>query len=91
MIFLVTRDDEEYGYICKSEDAMSFLACLDDIANETQIRFVKSVEDKELFYLVERRFDEMIEWDVCVIDENEDEYYEDVLYLVAKEDYLEKA
>ncbi|MFT8086168.1 hypothetical protein ACMYMX_23395, partial [Salmonella enterica subsp. enterica serovar Enteritidis] len=71
--------------------AMSSRQARNDIANETQIRFVKSVEDRDLFYLVERRFNELIEWDVTVItEENEDEYYEDMLYLVAKEDYFEK-
>lgn len=90
-IFLVTRDDDDWGYICQSEDTLSFLACLQDVENETQIRFVKHMEDDGLFYLVEQRLGDSLEWDVHIIGESDDSLDEDVLYLVEKEIYLEKA
>lgn len=86
MIFLVTRKDEEYGYVCSSEDVESLAFCLTDIENEMLIRFVSlrqtAVGD---VVVTESRFDELIEWDVYVVDYWSEELPEDVLVLVKKE------
>jgi len=84
MVFLVTREDEEWGYLCKSENEESFLFCLGEMENEIMIRFVDNIRSRGSFYLIESRFKDTIRWDVSIV-EDDDNLPEDILVLVKKE------
>ncbi len=90
MIFVITSPDEEFGYICKSENESTFLFCLDEPENETIIRFDSPLEMGNTSYLVEQRLGREIGWDVKVVDSPISlDVTEDSLFLVRKSELNE--
>ncbi len=87
MIFQITNDKEEWGYVCESEDDASFLFCLSETENQIELLFTKAIGDKHVSYLVEQRNGRDVGWDVKVIDRAPfDIVSTDTLYLVNKKE-----
>lgn len=84
MIFLVSREGEEWGYVCRSVNEESFVMCLHDIENSMQIGFVSASKmDDQSYELIEERLGREISWKANVTDK-EFGFVEsdDVLYLI---------
>lgn len=73
MIFLLTNDKDEFGYICKAKGPDAFLACLSELENEFQIRIIGHQKDIDgrLDYLIEQRLNEVVHWHVTVVEKGE--------------------
>ena len=81
MIFLLTNANDNYGYICKSKDADTFTACLNELENEFQVKFENP--SSKLGYFAEKRFGENIRWTVREIESDMGLCEkEDILYLI---------
>ena len=91
MIFVITSpEEEEFGYICKSENELTFLFCLDDPENETIIRFDSPLKKGNTSYLVEQRLGKEIGWSVKIIDPPASlDVTENSLFLVRKSELNE--
>lgn len=89
MIFLMTNEEDDWAYICRSNDRESFTFCLDDTENAYAINIVQAVTGSNgTFYLIERRLDRWIRWDVSVLDTcpcPDEIVRDDYLYIVEKD------
>ena len=83
MIFIVTREASEYGYICQSQDRQTFMACLDEPDNAVQARFIQRSAVGDTVYLLERVFNREYEWTARPIDLDVELDTAGVLYLIS--------
>jgi hypothetical protein len=89
MMFLLTSEVDDHGYVCRSASQDAFVFCLGELENEFQLRIVDQGfdEDGRLDTLTESRFDEEIVWAVSVIEPEYGERIcpqEDILVMVER-------
>jgi len=88
MMFLLTNSTDNYGFICKSENQDTFMACFSEMENEFQIRVIDFERDFDgrLDCVVESRNGKEVVWAVSVIESGEEICQEeDILVLIGGE------
>ncbi len=93
--YLITREQDSEGYVCRANGDVAFIGCLSELENETQIRFV----DHTIFYddfsrlpagvhsLVEENNGDKIVWQVRQVAVSL-ELKKEILHLVSVEEIV---
>lgn len=89
MIFLLTNNNDNYGFICKSKNQDTFMACFNEMENEFQMRVVDFEKDIDgrLECVVENRNGKDVVWVVSFVESGERICpKEDILVLIGGEE-----